>query len=104
MIQNPKNSALESFIYPIVWAILGKRMAETTYFKDKIYLPRKVREKLGLVNGDRLLIEVTERGDVKLIATRAAEASKRILRRLNNPPDMGRLKRVAREQIYENVA
>ena len=37
-------------------------MVETTYYEDKVYLPRQVREKLGLVDGDVLHIEVVEKG------------------------------------------
>jgi AbrB family looped-hinge helix DNA binding protein len=37
-------------------------MAETTYYEDKVYLPKEIREKLGLVAGDVLHIEVVEKG------------------------------------------
>jgi bifunctional DNA-binding transcriptional regulator/antitoxin component of YhaV-PrlF toxin-antitoxin module len=37
-------------------------MAETTFHKDKLYVPREIRESLGLVDGDRLYIEVLDRG------------------------------------------
>lgn len=79
-------------------------MAETAYFKDKVYLPREVREKLGLANGDRLYIEVIGRGEARLTVTRAGGVSRRILGRLNDPPDMGRLKEITRKQIYEDIA
>jgi len=79
-------------------------MAETTYYKDKVYLPRKVREKLGLVDGDVLHIEVVNRGVVRLIVVRGSDAGKRVLERLNNPPNLGRLKgRLTREEIYEDI-
>lgn len=32
-------------------------MVETTYYEDKVYLPREIRERLGLVDGLNELIE-----------------------------------------------
>lgn len=79
-------------------------MAETTYYKDKVYLPREVREKLGLVDGDVLHIEVVNRGVARLIVVRGSDAGKRVLERLNNPPNLGRLKgKLTREEIYEDI-
>jgi bifunctional DNA-binding transcriptional regulator/antitoxin component of YhaV-PrlF toxin-antitoxin module len=54
-------------------------MAETTYHEDKVYLPRRVREKLGLVDGDVLHIEVVERGVAKISVVRRCGAAKRAL-------------------------
>ena len=79
-------------------------MAETTYYKDKVYLPREVKEKLGLVDGDRVYIEVTGRGIARLIVMRGSDAAKNILERLDNPPNLGELKgRITREEIYEDI-
>jgi len=79
-------------------------MAETTYYKDKVYLPREVQEKLGLVDGDVLHIEVVGRGVARLIVVRGSDAAKRVLERLNNPPNLGMLKgRLTREEIYEDI-
>ena len=79
-------------------------MVETTYYEDKVYLPRQVREKLGLVDGDVLHIEVVERGVAKISVIRRCGASKRALEALDNPPDLGALKgKLSREQIYEDI-
>ncbi|MEA2090695.1 MAG: hypothetical protein U9O89_08105 [Thermoproteota archaeon] len=79
-------------------------MAETTYYKNKVYLPREVQEKLGLVDGDRLYIEVLDRGVARLVVVRRSDMSKRILERLDNPPNLGKLRgRITREEIYENI-
>ena len=79
-------------------------MAETTYYEDKVYLPRQVREKLGLVDGDVLHIEVVERGIAKLSVVRRCGAAKRALEKLDNPPDLGALKgKLSREEIYEDA-
>jgi len=79
-------------------------MVETTYYEDKVYLPRHVREKLGLVDGDVLHIEVVERGVAKLSVVRRCGASKRVLEKLDNPPDLGAVKgKLSREEIYEDI-
>ncbi len=79
-------------------------MAETTFYKDKIYLPREVQKQLGLTEGDVLRIEVVEKGVAKLEVTRSCDASARILKRLKNPPDLGKLKgKLSREKIYEDI-
>jgi len=80
------------------------RLAETTYYEDKVYLPREIREKLGLVDGDVLHIEVVERGVVKLSVLRGCRAAERALEKLDNPPDLGSVKgRLSREEIYEDI-
>lgn len=80
-------------------------VAETTFYKDKVYLPREVREKLGLAEGDVLRIEVVERGVAKLIVVRGCGAAKRALEKLDNPPDLGAVKgRISREELYEDLA
>ncbi|MCL1976895.1 MAG: hypothetical protein FWG55_02125 [Candidatus Bathyarchaeota archaeon] len=77
-------------------------MTETTYYEDKVYIPRDVREKLGLVDGDVLHIEVVERGTAKLSVIRRCGATKRALEKLENPPDMGTIKgKISREEIYK---
>jgi bifunctional DNA-binding transcriptional regulator/antitoxin component of YhaV-PrlF toxin-antitoxin module len=79
-------------------------MTETTYHKDKVYLPREIRETLGLVNGDVLHIEVIEKSTAKLRVIRRCDATKRVLEKIDNPPDMGKIKgKLSREEIYEDI-
>jgi AbrB family looped-hinge helix DNA binding protein len=79
-------------------------MSETTYYQDKVYLPREVREKLGLIEGDVLHIEVVEEGVAKMIVLRRCGAAKRALAKLDNPPNMGAIKgKLSRENIYEDI-
>jgi bifunctional DNA-binding transcriptional regulator/antitoxin component of YhaV-PrlF toxin-antitoxin module len=79
-------------------------MAETTYYEDKVYLPREVREKLGLVDGDVLHIEVVEKGVATLSVVRECRAAKKALEKLDNPPNLGAVKvRLSREEIYEDI-
>jgi bifunctional DNA-binding transcriptional regulator/antitoxin component of YhaV-PrlF toxin-antitoxin module len=80
------------------------KTTETTYYEDKVYLPKEIREKLGLVDGDVLHIEVVERGTAKLSVVRSCRAAKRALEKLDNPPDMGAIKgKLSREEIYEDT-
>lgn len=79
-------------------------MAETTYHEDKVYLPKDVREKLGLVDGDVLLIEVVNRGVAKISVVRGCNAGSKVLERLDKPPNLGKLKgKLSREEIYEDI-
>ncbi|MEM2897493.1 MAG: hypothetical protein QW265_00535 [Candidatus Bathyarchaeia archaeon] len=79
-------------------------MVETSYYKDKVYVPREVQEKLGLADGDILRIEVIGRDMVKLTVVRGGDVAERILKRLNDPPDIGRLKgKLRREELYEDI-
>ena len=80
-------------------------MAETTYYRDKVYLPREIREKLGLANGDVLHIEVVESGVAKMRVVRGCGGAKRALEKLDNPPDLGAVRgKLSREEIYEDAA
>ena len=79
-------------------------MTETTFYKDKVYLPREIQESLGLVDGDRLYVEVLDKGVARLVVVRGSEAARRVLGRIDDPPNLGRLKgRVTREEIYEDI-
>jgi len=79
-------------------------MAETSFYKDKVYLPREIQESLGLVDGDRVYIEVLGKGVARLVVVRGSDAAKRILERIDNPPNLGSLRgRVTREEIYEDI-
>jgi bifunctional DNA-binding transcriptional regulator/antitoxin component of YhaV-PrlF toxin-antitoxin module len=75
-------------------------MTETTYHENKVYLPKKVRENLRLVDGDVLHIEIVERGTAKLSVARRSGATKRVNDKIDNPPDMGAIKgKLSREEI-----
>jgi len=79
-------------------------VTETTYYENKIYLPKEIKKKLGIVEGDVLHIEIVEKGTVKLSVVRRCGAAKRALEKLDNPPDMGAIKgTLSREEIYEDI-
>lgn len=78
-------------------------MSETTYYKDKVYLPREVREELGLVDGDVLHIEVVAKGVAKMSIVRGCRKAKKARELLENPPNLGIKGRISREDIYEGI-
>jgi bifunctional DNA-binding transcriptional regulator/antitoxin component of YhaV-PrlF toxin-antitoxin module len=79
-------------------------LTETTYYKDKVYVPRDVKEKLGLVDGDIVQIEVVEKGVAKLSISRRCRTGKKALEMLDNPPDLGKVKgKLSRDEIYEDI-
>ncbi len=78
-------------------------LAETTYYEDKVYLPRSVREKLGLVDGDVLQIEVVAKGVAKMSVVRGCRKAKKARELLENPPSLGIKGRISREEIYEDI-
>jgi bifunctional DNA-binding transcriptional regulator/antitoxin component of YhaV-PrlF toxin-antitoxin module len=67
-------------------------LAENTYHNDMIYIPREIKEKLGLTDGDRLKIEVVEKGEARLRILSSDDATKKLLEMLENPPDLGEIK------------
>ncbi|RLI06235.1 hypothetical protein DRO24_05135 [Candidatus Bathyarchaeota archaeon] len=78
--------------------------AETTYHRDKIYVPREVRERLRLRDGDRIWIEILNEDEARLVIVQRVEASKRLLKRLQSPPDLGRVMgELRREALYEDI-
>ena len=56
-------------------------MAETTYHKDKLYVPKEVREKLGLTDGDKMEIEVTGQGEARMRVMRRISRKSPIVKR-----------------------
>ncbi len=80
-------------------------MTETRYYKDKIYIPREIREKLKLTDGDIIQFKITEEDEIRLVILRVSEATGRILKRLENPPDLGNaVGTLRRTEIYEDIA
>jgi AbrB family looped-hinge helix DNA binding protein len=78
-------------------------MNEARYYKDKIYVPKEIREKLRLRDGDIIRFHLTDDG-VKLILLKSTEATNRILERIDDPPNLGKIKgTLRREEIYEDV-
>ena len=78
-------------------------MVETTYYEDKVYLPREIRDKLGIVEGDVLHIEIIEKGVAKLSVVRGCSATKKAIAKLDDPPNLGKVEKLSREELYEDI-
>lgn len=77
-------------------------MVETTYRKKKIYVPAEVKEKIGLMEGDRLTVAVLDRKSFKVELKRKT-AEEQILDALVNACEIGVPKGLTRREIYEDV-
>ncbi len=77
-------------------------MVETTYRKKKIYVPAEVREKIGLMEGDRLTVAVFDMKSFKVELKRKT-AEEQILDALVNACEIGVPKGLTRREIYEDV-
>jgi len=79
-------------------------LKETRYHNDKIYIPREVKEKMGLRNGDRVTIEVTNQNEARIKVAERDEAPQRLLETLKSPPSLGKIKgTLTRREIYEHT-
>ena len=79
-------------------------MKETRYHNDKIYIPREVKEKMGLRNGDRVTIEITDKNQATIKVAERDEATQRILESLQQPPSLGKINgTLTRRDIYEDT-
>jgi bifunctional DNA-binding transcriptional regulator/antitoxin component of YhaV-PrlF toxin-antitoxin module len=78
--------------------------SKTTYHKDKLYVPREIKEKMGLTDGDKLKIEVVGKDEARISVVRRKSATERLIEWLENPPIKGRLKEtLSRRDIYEDA-
>ena len=77
-------------------------MVETTYRKNKIYVPAEVKEKMGLVEGDRLTVEVFDRKSFRVELKRKTP-EEQILDALANACEIGVPKGLTRREIYEDI-
>ena len=77
-------------------------MVETTYRKKKIYVPAEVKEKIGLMEGDRLTVEVFD-GKSFRVELKRKTAEEQILDALINACEIGVPKGLTRREIYEDV-
>jgi len=77
-------------------------LVETTYHKKKVYVPAEVREKIGLTDGDKLLVAVLDRKSFKVELKRKT-ADEEILDALAAPREVGVPSGLTRRDIYEGV-
>lgn len=80
-------------------------MTVATFHKRKLYIPRDIQERLGLVDGDRLEISIVNGREARIRVVRGDDATRRLLGLLDDPPMKGKvLGRLRRREIYEDVA
>lgn len=77
-------------------------LSETTYHKRKIYVPAEVREKIGLVDGDKLTVEVLDRKSFKVELKRKTP-EEYILDALTSAREVGVARGLTRREIYEDT-
>jgi len=78
--------------------------SKTTYHKDKLYVPREIKKKMGLTDGDKLQIEVVGKGEARISVVRRKGATERLIEWLENPPIRGRVVgTLKRRDIYEDA-
>jgi len=77
-------------------------LVETTYHRKKIYVPVEVREKIGLMEGDKLAVAVLDGRSFKVELKRKT-ADEEILEALAGPREVGVPRGLTRREIYEGV-
>jgi len=77
-------------------------LVETTYHRKKIYVPVEVREKIGLMEGDKLAVAVLDGRSFKVELKRKT-ADEEILEALADPHEVGVPSGLTRREIYEGV-
>jgi len=77
-------------------------LIETTYHKKKIYVPAEIREKIGLMEGDRLTLAVLDKKSFKVELKRKT-AEEQIVDALTNAREIGVPKGLTRREIYEDI-
>jgi len=69
------------------------------YHSDKIYVPKDVRDILGLEEGAEVEFIITERGEA-VIKVLKADADKKLLEMLDRPRSLGVKGKLSRGEIY----
>lgn len=78
-------------------------MTEATYHKRKLYVPKEVEERLGLMDGDKAEIRIVDDRSFAVIVKRKSSPEDRIVRRTLEGPFTFTLKRpLKREDYYED--
>jgi bifunctional DNA-binding transcriptional regulator/antitoxin component of YhaV-PrlF toxin-antitoxin module len=67
-------------------------------------VPREIKEKMGLTDGDKLQIEVVGKDEARISVVRRKGATERLIEWLDDPPIRGMLKgTLRRRDIYEDA-
>ena len=78
-------------------------MANGSYHRRKLYIPKEVQEKLGLTDGDQAEIQVLDDQSFTVTVKRASAPDERIAQRILERPFSFDVKTpIKREDYYEN--
>jgi len=77
-------------------------LAETTYHKNKIYVPAEVREKLGLRPGEKLNIVLLDKRSFKVELQRRLPEEE-LDDELISPSKVGVPAKLTRREIYDDI-
>jgi len=78
-------------------------LVETTYHKRKIYVPAEVRREIGLMEGDKLTVEILDRKSFRVTLKRKT-AEKQIFDAITNARRVGVPTGLKRREIYEDIS
>jgi AbrB family looped-hinge helix DNA binding protein len=76
---------------------------KATYHKKKIYVPKKIVEKLHLKDGDRVDFTVRNEDSVEIKISRRSSGKDLLLKELENPRKVGVKGSLRRREIYEDI-
>ncbi|MEK9149356.1 MAG: hypothetical protein AAB267_04845 [Candidatus Desantisbacteria bacterium] len=77
--------------------------AVVTIKNDQLFLPEEVLTEFHLYNGQKLLLEATDDNIIQLKPFKGNEADRELLRLLEHPFHMGKVKFKDREDIYNDI-
>jgi len=76
---------------------------QATFHKKKIYVPKKIIEKLHLEDGDQVDFTIRSEDSVELRINRKSSGKDLLLKGLQNPRPIGVKGSLRRREIYEDI-
>lgn len=84
------------------WVIWVIEVAKGKYHSDKVYLPKDIRDRLGLKNGAEVEFTVREEDEV-VMKVLDPNADQKLLEILSRPRNLGVKGKLTREEIYASA-
>lgn len=82
------------------WVI--KMATKAKYHSTKIYIPRDVREMLGLEEGDEIEFSIVDEHEARILVKKV-DADQKLLELLKRPRVLGIKGKLTREEIYADI-
>lgn len=79
-----------------------KMATKARYHSAKIYVPKDVRETLGLREGDEIEFSVIDEHEAKIVVKKA-DADQKLLELLKRPKKLGVKGKITRGEIYDFI-